>query len=456
MAKTADLLHGNIRRSLMGLALPIIGSSFVQMAYSLIDTAWVGLVGSEAVTAVGTAGIFMWIGQGIAMIPELGGQVLTAQSIGSGDIRSGRRFAEAAVRQGIVLMVIYSIVVGFLRGPLVDFFNLHSSRTIAWTESYMLIVAFGMVSMGANYVLTGIFTASGNSRTPFIFNTTGVVINIVLDPLMIFGIGFFPEMGVNGAAAATVLSQYVVTVLYIKEVYCSGGVFEGFTLLRGENETRVKDTLHIARIGIPPAVQTIGFALITMVISRIIVVFGDMAIAIQRIGSQIESVTWMTADGFSLALNSFTAQNYGAGLDGRIREGYRTSMKMATVLGIAVGAVFLAAAGPIASVFLHRPSEIAAGAVYLRIAAVSQVFMCYESAASGGFGGLGMTKLPSLVSLSLTAARIPAALIMIKVTGGIEGVWWTISLSSVAKGAVLTVLYTRHLRKEKIYGIKRS
>ena len=88
-----DLLGGNIAGVLFWLSLPIMGTQFIQMAYNLFDTMWVGRIGNQAVTAVGAAGSFMWIGQGIAMIPQVGGQVMTGQAIGEGDMTKARRYA---------------------------------------------------------------------------------------------------------------------------------------------------------------------------------------------------------------------------------------------------------------------------------------------------------------------------------------------------------------------------
>ena len=216
--KRIDLLNGNIAGALFWLSLPIMGTQFIEMAYNLFDTMWVGQLGNQAVTAVGVAGSFMWLGSGLAMIPQIGGQVMTGQSIGEGNIAKARRFARTAIQLMLLFMAVYSLICIVFRHQLISFFRLHDPDTAAFAASYLSLVSLGHIVMGFNYVMQGILTAAGDSKTPFKYNATGAVLNIVLDPVLIFGIGPFPELGVNGAAIATVFSELVVTVLFARFV----------------------------------------------------------------------------------------------------------------------------------------------------------------------------------------------------------------------------------------------
>ena len=441
--KRVDLLNGNIAGALVALSLPIMGSQFIQMAYSLFDAMWVGQAGSQAVTAVGAAGSFMWIGQGIAMIPQIGGQVMTGQSIGEGNMDKARRYAGEAVQLMLLLMIIYASLCVIFRHPLISFFRLHDPVTARMAESYLAIVSVGNIVMGFNYVMQGVLTATGDSKTSFKYNAVGMVLNIVLDPVLIFGLGPFPALGVNGAAIATVFSESVAMLLFARFVAADEYLFKGFRLFE---KPRKKEVIHLIKLGTPPAIFNIAYAFISMVISRIIVVFGDTAIAVQRIGGQIESVSWMTAEGFSYAMNAFTSQNYGAGSTDRVRKGFRTGTAIMTVFGLIITAVLVLGAAPIFSIFIKEPEVISGGASYLRIVGLSQLFMCYELAITGAFNGLGQTKLPSTVGFILTVARVPMCYALMPLLG-INGVWWAISLSSIMKGALLLILFACRLRK---------
>lgn len=443
--KRIDLLNGNIVSALFWLSLPIMGTQFIEMAYNLFDTMWVGQIGNQAVTAVGAAGTFMWICSGIAMIPQIGGQVMVGQSIGEGDMDKARRYAREAIQLMIAFMFIYGALCIIFRHPFISFYRLHNADTAAASAAYLAIVSAGDLAMGMNLVMTGLLTAAGDSKTPFKYNASGAVLNIILDPLLIFGIGPFPEMGVNGAGIATLFSECVVSLMFIRFIIKDDYLFRDFNIFAG---FEAKEIVRIVKLGTPPAIFNIGYAFISMVISRIIVTFGDAAIAVQRIGAQIESVSWMTADGFMYSMTAFTSQNYGAENYTRVKQGFKTGTAMITVYGIAVTALLVLCAAPIFSIFIHEPDVIAGGTNYLRIVGLSQLFMCYELATSGAFNGIGRTKLPAAVGLALTAARIPACYLLMPYLG-INGVWWAISISSILKGTILNILYIRALKKLK-------
>ena len=443
--KRIDLLNGKITGALFWLSLPIMGSQFANLAYILFDTMWVGQLGSQAVTAVGAAGTFMWIGSGFAMIPQIGGQVMVGQSIGEGDMAKAGNYARAAVKLMVIGMLVYGLACIIFRHPLISFYRLHDPATAAASASYLAIVSVSNLFMGFNIVMEGLLAATGDSKTSFKYNLAGTILNIVLDPILIFGVGHFPALGVNGAGIATVFSEFVVSALFALNVARDDYLFADFSL---SGESVKKEMLHIIKLGTPPAIFNIVYAFISMVISRIIVLFGDAAIAIQRIGGQIESLTWMTAEGFSYAMSAFTSQNYGSGSCDRVRKGFYTGTAMMTVFGILVTALLVLGAAPIFSIFIREPEVIAGGATYLRIVGLSELFMCYEMSTTGAFNGLGQTKLPAAIGLVLTVARIPMCYALMPLMG-INGVWWAMTISSMLKGILLNILFMIRLRKLK-------
>ena len=441
--KRIDLLNGKIAGVLFWLSLPIMGTQFIEMAYNLFDTMWVGQIGNQAVTAVGVAGSFMWLGSGIAMIPQIGGQVMTGQSIGEGDLIKARQFTRTAIQLMLLIMIAYSLICIVFRHQLISFFRLHDPDTAALAANYLSIVSLGHIVMGFNYVMQGVLTAAGDSKTPFKYNSSGAILNILLDPILIFGLGPFPKLGVNGAAIATVFSECVVAVMFARFIRTDDYLFEDFRLFGKFGQ---KEAVRIISLGAPPAIFNISYAFISMVISRIIVTFGDAAVAIQRIGGQIESVTWMTAEGFSYAMNAFTSQNYGAENYDRVKRGFKTGTAMVTVFGVLATALLVLGAVPIFSIFIHEPEVIAGGATYLRIVGLSELFMSYELATTGAFNGLGQTKLPAAIGLILTVARIPMCYLLMP-SMGINGVLWAMTISSILKGTLLNTLFVYRLRK---------
>ena len=438
MKKRVDLVSGNIVTTLLTLSLPILGTSFIQMAYSLVDMIWIGKAGSAAVAAVGTAGFFAWFGNSLVMITKTGAEVGVSQAIGKNDSKERNSYVYSSITLCIIMSIIYGIMLIVFKDGLIGFFNLGDEVIIRMSEEYLIVIALGMICAFLNPQFTGIFTASGNSKTPFIVNTIGLVMNIILDPLLIFGVGVIKPLGVAGAALATVLSQLLVTIIFIYTFIKNGYNFN----LSNRKYIKIKYINRICVFGGPTAIQNCLFTFFSMLIGRIVASAGPVAIAVQKVGSQIESISWMTAGGFASALTAFIGQNYGAKRNDRVIKGYKSTLIISCILGIFTTLLLIFAGGPIFSVFINEPEAIAQGIDYLRILGYSQLFMCLEITTSGAFYGVGRTITPSVIGIIFTGLRVPIAMILFKPELlGINGVWWSISGSSIIKGILLVILF---------------
>lgn len=451
MGKRIDLVEGEIVPSLIKLALPIMGTSFLQMAYNMTDMFWLGRVGSDAVAAVGTAGFFMMLSNSLVMICKSGAEIKVAQSIGKGNERDTKSYIVNSIQVNMILAFIYGAIIILFNKPLIGFFKLGQENVVYMAETYLVIIALGMIVAFINPVFTAIFNGAGNSKTPFMINTLGLIANIVLDPLFIFGLGPIPSMGVAGAAIATVLAQGIVTLAFIISIKRSHESFFKFKLLSKMQWSYIK---RLSKVGMPVALQNGLFTVFAMFIGRIIASWGPVPIAVQKVGSQIEAISWMTAGGFSTALGTFVGQNYGAKKYDRIFQGYKTTMKMALVVGVLASALLIFQGEAIFSLFIPEAEAIACGKNYLKILGYSQLFMCIEITTAGAFNGLGKTLIPSLISIIFTGLRVPAAyLLSPESVMGLDGIWWSISMSSVFKGVILTgtFLYLMKNKKDKLY-----
>ena len=350
-----NLTKGPILRTLTKLAIPIMASSFLGTLYNITDMAWIGLLGSKAVAGVGVGGMFTWFSQGFAILARTGGQVKTAHCLGAGENDSAAQYARGALQLGILFAVLYGLVSLFGASRLIGFFKLNSPEVIAQAEWYVRIACGLVIFSYLNAILTGLLTAAGNSRTPFIVNVAGLVFNVVLDPVLIFGIGPFPELGVSGAAAATVTAQALVSLLFFKAVLREKVLFPH---LRLWVLVPVKVWREIVRIGVPSAVQNLIYAGISMILTRLITGWGDLAVAAQRVGSQIESVSWMVGDGFSAAVNAFLGQNYGAKRYDRVLESFWFCVKVSAVFLMTLAVVSFIGAPQIMRVFRKEDLDV--------------------------------------------------------------------------------------------------
>lgn len=441
-----DLLTGNIPKTLAVLALPVMGTSFIQMAYNLVDMIWIGRLGSGAVASVGAAGMFVWLANGLSMIPRIGGQVTVGQHLGAKKMKEASIYASSALQLGVVLGILFGILSIILCPALIGFFNLNSPEVIGGAQIYLLIVCGLVVFNMVSQVIGGILAAMGNTVMTFRVTITGLVINFILDPVLIFGIGPVPAMGVAGAASATVFAQFLVFMLYLKAVWKEPTIFKQLTLIRWNGGNIMG---NIVRIGLPAAIQDCIFSTISMIIARMVAGFGDAAVAVQKVGSQIESISWMIAEGFAMAINAFTAQNYGAGMKERVFRGWHTALSMMMAWGIFTSLLLILFPKFFFCIFITEQEVIPMGVDYLRIIGLSELFMCLEGAASGTFQGLGKTIPPAVTGIIFNSLRIPIAFLLSKTSLGLNGIWWALTLSCVCKGSVLPIWLSHILKQYK-------
>ena len=440
-----NLTKGPILKTLTKLAIPIMASSFLGTLYNITDMAWIGLLGSKAVAGVGVGGMFTWLSQGLAAMARMGGQVQVAQCIGRGERDRAHGFAQAAVQLATLMGMAYAVISLVFTRQMVAFFQLTDPEAQTAALSYTKIACGLIVFSFLTLTMTGLYTAQGDSKTPFLANLIGLVTNMILDPVLILGPGPFPKLGVVGAAIATVTAQAIVTMMMILGVI----IQKKENVLKGIRLTAKipKEYLGgLCRIGIPTAIQGMAYCAISMVLTRMVSAYGAEAVATQRVGGQIESISWNTADGFAAALNAFIAQNYGAGKMDRVRKGYRASLWTVGIWGLLISFVFVCFPKAIADIFFHEPKAVATAVGYLVIIGFSEAFMCVELTTVGALSGLGRTRLCSIISIAFTSARIPLAIILGGLIG-LSGIWWALSITSIIKGIIFTCTFLWITRK---------
>lgn len=444
--KTLDLTSGPILKTLTSLAVPIMASAFLGTAYSITDMAWIGLLGSKAVAGVGIGGMYTWLSQGLVSLARMGGQVNVAQSCGKNEREEAKKYASASLQLTILFGILFAAVCVIFVHPLIRFFNINDAQTYECARSYMLITCGLIIFSYLNFTLTGLFTAQGDSKTPFLANLAGLVTNMILDPLLIIGYGPFPRLEVAGAAIATVSAQALVLAVLIWGALRAkpDNVLHTSRLFKPVSGYHYRS---ICKIGVPTALQGSVYCMISMALTRMVGVFGPGAVAVQRVGGQIESLCWNTADGFGAALNAFVGQNYGAGKKDRIRKGYHISFRVLVTWGLFITAAFMLFPEPISRLFFYETDVIKISVGYLVIIGIGEAFMSVELMTVGALSGLGKTKICSIISIILTGARIPLALLLTQVGLGINGIWWALTLSSIAKGIVFYLTFQRISRK---------
>lgn len=461
MKKKIDLTSGNILKKLLMVAIPTLLTSIVQMSYNLTDMFWVGKVetmglnANEAIAAVGTAGFYPWFGFGLIMLVKIGTSVKVSQAAGRNDMEEVEKVGNNGIVFMFALAAVYTLVGFFGADFYVGMFNSDSVNVVNYATDYLRIVALFGTSVFMVNLFNGVYDGLGKTINTFIITASGLVLNIVLDPLFILDkIEVFGNvingfgMGVKGAAIATVISQSFILVIYLV-LYSSK--FKPFRIkvVKYFDWTKIKE---IARIGLPVGIQSMLFTSIAIIIGIMVTSYGEEYMAIQRLGSQIEALAWMVASGFQVALSSFVGQNYGAGKMERVKDGYFKALKLLVPYGIVINAVMFIFAEQMIGIFITNPDTIAIGKRYLEILSISQLFMIIELGTAGAFNGLSKTYIPSGVGFTGNLIRIPLGMLL-AISFGVYGIWWAVSISSIVKGIVLTVWFLMYLRKLKLLKI---
>uniref|UniRef100_UPI000B17030D MATE family efflux transporter n=1 Tax=Clostridium sp. NkU-1 TaxID=1095009 RepID=UPI000B17030D len=375
--------------------------------------------------------MYVWLSQGVVALAKMGGQVKVAHSLGKGNKEEAAIYASGSIQMGLLFALLYGLVTFFGARPLIGFFGLNDASVAYNAQVYLKITCGLIIFSYLNSIITGIMTAMGDSRTPLLANFIGLVLNMILDPVLIFGVGPLKGSGVAGAAIATVMAQAVVTTVFLIAIRKDQVVFDKVKVLCKVPWDYMKAMI---RIGFPASVQNFIYTSISMILTRFVTGFGDTAVAVLRVGGQIESISWMTADGFGAAINSFVGQNYGARQYGRVKKGYFTATGVMFVWGLFCTVLLIAFPEQIFGLFIHEPEVIPMGVRYLVILGICQMFMCIELTTVGALSGLGRTLLCSVISVVFTSARIPLAMVLSSTSLGLDGIWWAFTISSIIKG----------------------
>lgn len=446
MNKSINLTTGNIPKGLMSFAIPIIATNFIQTAYNMVDMIWISKLGSGAVAAVGTATFFVSLAISLSELIATGSAVRISQSIGANNRKDAKTYIGNGFIMAFILAMIYSITIIIFRKSVIGFFELGDITIERDAITYLVISMISVLFMYFNAMFVSVANSMGDSKSPFKINTIGFILNTVLDPILIFGMLNIEGLGVLGAAIATLISRMLVSVLFLiqtKDMFKISNEKFKFDKLKAQD---------VLKLGFPYALQRVLFSSIGIIIAKIIAGWGSTAIAVQKIGVQIEAISFMTIAGLNRAMRTFVGQNFGAEKIGRIKEGYKIGLILSTIFGLMTTALLVFFAEPIFSVFLNEKEALSMGSNYLKIIGYSQVFMCIEIISGAAFNGLGKTYIPSIVSIIFTSLRIPLAIFLSGTFLGLNGVWWTISLSSMAKGLLLMIsflLYSKYRLKEE-------
>jgi len=427
------LLDEPVPRALLRLALPVLMSQMLRLAYQWVDAMWVKGLGVQATAAVTTSVFVLWCVYAFNDIFGAGLQAYVSQLIGAGE----RARAGVAVRK--------ALTASFAMGAACAVAGLVAARPL-----YALVdPAGGVVEAGATYlriVLLGAplmlpaltaeiaFRAGGDTRTPLMLDGLSIVFNILLAPVLIYGLGPAPRLGVAGAAWATVAAQALLAASY---AVLALRRHPAFPLARRAPGAPV-GIGGLARVGVPAALIGSLFSVVYLAFVRAASPHGEAAVALIGVGNRIEALQFILSLSVGLAGATLLGQALGAGRVDRAEEVLHTAQRWAMLLAAGMTVLLFAFPRLFLGLFTSDPEMFALGVPYLRILAITIIATGVEITTAETVIGSGHTREMSAIYTVVSLLRIPLAFMVTRWgNAGVLGIAWLITISCIVRAALL-------------------
>lgn len=434
-----DLTTGSIPRHLIAFSMPMLAGNALQTAYGFINFIWVGqYLGKSALAAVTVSFpvIFFLLAVGLGL--TMATNILISQYFGARNYPAVRKVVDSSnVLIGVFSLVI--VVIGEVYTPHIlramntphDVFPL----AVHYMRIFLISIpfAFGM------FLIRSMLQGIGDSKTPLYFQTASIIINIVLDPLLMFGLLGMPKLGLNGTAWASTFAQaaaLLAVFIYLRRT--RNFVAPAWNNLKIDWQT-ARTTI---KIGIPASVQqslvSIGMVFVTGIVNG----FGENATAAFGTASRIDQLAFMPAMAFSMAVSTLAGQNIGARKYERVRDIFKWGCLLSGGITLLASALAVAIPGLLLRMFTNDATIIGPGTTYLRVVGSSYIFFAIMFISNGIINGSGHTMVTTVISLvSLWVVRVPMAYYLSKRFDDVMWVWVSMSVSSIVAMTVSLIYY---------------
>jgi putative MATE family efflux protein len=448
MSGMKDMTEGSVTRHLLHMASFMAVSMVVQTLYLLADLYWVGTLGKEAIAAVGLSGNFMMVV--LALTQMLGVGTTTVISHAAG--RKDQPHAELSFNQSVILSLVVALLFGLCSFPFRWQFSVAMSAdapTAALAAAYLdwfipaLMIQFPLVSLGSALRATGIIKPAVGLQV------LSVILNIILAPLLIFGVGPLPKMGVAGAALATFLSILIANILPI--LYFE----KSYRYLRfrvSQWKPQLKIWWSMLRIGIPAGAEFALMAIYIVVVYAIIRRFGAAAQAGFGVGARVMQAMFLPVIAIAFSVAPVVGQNFGGRRGDRVRQTFYSALWITTVIMVLLTVLSQFGARLFIRGFSNDPSVIAFGSEYLQIISLNFIAMGIVFTSSSVFQGIGNTWPPLISSATrLFLFAVPAVILSTLPNFYIKQVWYLSVASILCQAVVNLLLLRREFQKRLVF-----
>lgn len=429
---------------LLSMSLPMVISMAVNSLYNIVDSYFVAKISEDAMTALSLVFPIQNFINAVAIGFGVGINAMIAQYLGAGR----RDKADETLTQGMVLAVIHGIVMMILCIIGIPYFLrlfTTDANVIALGVRYATIVFSFSVILSVNLTFEKMNQAIGNMKITMISLLIGCVLNIILDPMIIFGIGPFPEFGIAGAALATGFGQCVPIVIYIAAY-----------LKRPKRVAFRREYLHLTRevakrlysIGVPAILNMALTSVLTTALNAILAAFSQTYVLVLGIYYKLQTFLYMPANGIIQGMRPLIGYNYGAGEHKRVEQLYRLTLLLNICIMTAGMILCLTIPGKLMGAFAENPQTIQNGVTALHIICFGFILSAVSVTACGALEGLGKGIPSLLISLSrYVVLIIPLAFIFSRFFGA-AGVWHAFWVTEALSAVFAVIIYRRSVKTE--------
>lgn len=436
----------SINRAIVLLSIPMILEMVMESLFAVVDIYFVSKIGEEAVGVVGLTESVMMLVYSVAIGLMTAATAMVARRIGEKDHEAAGIAAYQAILLGVVLSIFISIL-GVLFAKKILVFMGGSESLVEQGLNYTRIMFGTNVVIMLLFLLNGIFRGAGDAHIAMRVLWLSNILNIILDPLFIFGIGPFPELGVTGAAVATSIGRGI------------GVAFQLFILLKGKSVVKIIwDKLQVSldiikrliSVGSGSTIQFLIASASWIFIMRIISVnFSEAVLAGYVISIRVIIFTILPSWGISNAAATLVGQNLGAQQPDRAEKSVWTCSFYNMIFMLIVSIVFFIFAEPIIQIFSQNSEVVEAGKLSLRIICLGYIFFAYGMVIGQSFNGAGDTYTPTVLNfIAFWLIQIPLAYLLVENNFGASGVYWAIAIGESILAIMAIIVFRRGKWKE--------
>jgi putative MATE family efflux protein len=443
-----DLTQGSMLKHVIDFSIPMLAGNLLQALYNTVDSIWVGkYLGAEALGAVSISFPIIFVLISLIFGMTMATTTLVSQFLGS---RREDMVQKTANNSFFVLSIaaVVATILGIAYNE--DILRLINTpeEILVLASSYLNIFLAGLIFMFGYNTASAILRGMGDSKTPVVFLSIATVINIILDPILILGVGPFPRMGVAGAALATTISQavsFIAAAIYLGK--------KGHLLSLNPRHFKFdRDlTAKMVKIGIPAGLQMSVVSIGMLVVNSVINSFGTDTVASFGMAARLDQFAIMPSQSIAMATSAIAGQNIGAGKDQNVKETVKWSNIIAAAIALMITLIAQLTPRTLLGLFTSDQSLLALGQHNLRILSLSYIPTAIMFTTNGLLRGAGDTFPTMVFSItSLWLIRVPLAKLLSNMPNlGADGIWIAIVISSIISMLMSRIYYATGRWKHK-------